>query len=68
MDIELTSILNLIHRGGYEIDVYTYLTTYMVTKLEALESSNATLSAQLKAVKKINKGRNAAIDALCEED
>ena len=40
----------------------------MVNDLQKADKENAHMSAQLRAIQKINRGKNEAIDALCERD
>ena len=40
----------------------------MAVKITNLEKDNAEMSSCLRAIKKINGGKNEAIDALCEKE
>lgn len=64
----LTEVIAEIHHHGYEADVYSHLCDFMASRFKALYSENCGLKAQMRAIKKINNGKNEAIDALCERD
>lgn len=64
----LYEILKEIHKEGYEIDIYKHLSEWILVNNTALTNDNAALNACLRAIKKINNGKNNAIDALCERD
>ena len=49
-----------------EIRAVKILMGFIEGDTKHLEKDNAEMSACLKAIKKINKGKNDAIDALCE--
>lgn len=49
-------------------EVFLILSKMMVNDLNKVDKENAQMSAQLRAIKKINRGKNEAIDALCERD
>lgn len=49
-------------------EVFLALSRMMVSDLQKADKENAQMSAQLRAIKKINRGKNEAIDALCERD
>lgn len=49
-------------------EVFLTLSKMMVSDLQKADKENARMSAQLRAIKKINRGKNEAIDALCERD
>ena len=49
-------------------EVFIVLSKMMVSDIQKVEKENAHMSAQLSAIKKINRGKNEAIDALCERD
>ena len=49
-------------------EVFIILSKMMVIDIQKVEKENAHMSAQLSAIKKINRGKNEAIDALCERD
>ena len=49
-------------------EVFIILSKMMVSDIQKVEKENAHMSAQLSAIKKINRGKNEAIDALCERD
>ena len=49
-------------------EVFSILSKMMVRGVQTVEKENAHMSAQLSAIKKINRGKNEAIDALCERD
>ena len=64
----LEQILSEIHKGEYEIEAYEYLSRCLVRRVQLKDREALTLSAQLKAIQRINKNRNQAIDALCERE
>lgn len=49
-------------------EVFLVLSKMIVSDLHKLDDENSRMSAQLRAIKKINRGKNEAIDALCERD
>lgn len=49
-------------------EVFLVLSKMIVSDLHKLDNENSRMSAQLRAIKKINRGKNEAIDALCERD
>ena len=49
-------------------EVFLVLSRMMVSDIQKADKENAQMSAQLRAIKKINRGKNEAIDALCERD
>ena len=59
-------ILNEIHKGGYEFSVFEYLSKYLIKENTRLEKQNSEYRATIRTIKKINRGKNDAIDNLCE--
>lgn len=53
---------------GYEYEVFEKLSKHIVQKQKDLADKNRHIEASLKAIKKINRGKNKDIDALCDED
>nr|DAT96366.1 MAG TPA: hypothetical protein [Bacteriophage sp.] len=53
---------------GKEIDAINFLFNNLCADINKLYHENAEMSSCLKAIKKINKGKNEAIDALCERE
>lgn len=51
-----------------EIKAVKILMGYIERNTDKIESENAEMSSCLSAIKKINKGKNKAIDALCEKE
>lgn len=51
-----------------EIKAVKLLMAYIESNTENLESENRQMSSCLKAIKKINRGKNKAISALCERE
>lgn len=64
MTVEI--ILNEIHKGGYEFSVFEYLSKYLIKENTELEKQNSEYRATIRTIKKINRGKNDAIDNLCE--
>ena len=64
MTVEI--ILNEIHKGGYEYQVFDYLSKYLIKENTRLEKQNSEYRATIRTIKKINRGKNDAIDNLCE--
>ena len=52
---------------GREIDAINFLFNSLCADINKLYKENAEMSSCLRAIKKINKGKNEAIDALCEK-
>ena len=53
---------------GREIDAINFLLNSLYKYINKLDSENSEMSSCLRAIKKINKGKNEAIDALCERE
>lgn len=53
---------------GREIDAINFLFNSVCADINKLNKENAEMSSCLRAIKKINKGKNEAIDALCERE
>lgn len=53
-------------RYGKEFQAIEELLRFVEIKNEKIEKDNATMSSCLRAIGKINKGKNEAIDALCD--
>ena len=49
-------------------EVFIILSKMMVSDIQKVEKENAHMSEQLSEIKKRNRGKNEAIDALCERD
>lgn len=64
MTVEI--ILNEIHKGGYEHQVFEYLSKCLIKENTRLEKQNSEYKATIRTIKKINRGKNDAIDNLCE--
>lgn len=47
-------------------EVFLVLSKMIVSDLHRLDDENSRMSAQLRAIRKINRGKNEVIDALCE--
>lgn len=66
MNSTLLEIMNNINKNNLEVEVWKLLNTSIESKLNELHDNNMEQSASLRAIKKINNGKNEAIDALCE--
>ena len=66
MNNMLMEIMNSIKKNNLEVDVWKLLNNYIELKLNELSENNAEQSSRLRAIMKINNGKNEAIDALCE--
>lgn len=64
--MELGEILEIIHKNGYEHQVYRHLSEYILTDNAALRNDNAELEARLKAIEEVNNKGNNTISALCK--
>ena len=53
---------------GREIDAINFLSNSLYKYINKLDQENSEMSSCLRAIKKINKGKNEAIDALCERE
>ena len=53
---------------GREIDAINFLSNSLYKYINKLDQENSEMSSCLRAIKKINKGKNEAIDALCEKE
>ena len=58
--------ITVICRLGQEWEAIKMLTDLVRADKEISDKQNAEMSSCLKAIKKINNGKNEAIDALCE--
>ncbi|HHX71172.1 MAG TPA: hypothetical protein GX708_24395 [Gallicola sp.] len=66
MNNMLMEIMNSIKKNNLEVDVWKLLNNCIELKLNELSKNNAEQSSALRAIMKINNGKNEAIDALCE--
>lgn len=53
---------------GKEIDAINFLLNSLYKYINKLDQENSEMSSCLRAIKKINQGKNEAIDALCERE
>ena len=60
----LTTIIN----ENKQIDAINFLSNSLYKYINKLDQENSEMSSCLRAIKKINKGKNEAIDALCERE
>lgn len=51
-----------------QIDAINFLSNSLYKYINKLDQENSEMSSCLRAIKKINKGKNEAIDALCERE
>lgn len=63
---KLFEAIGIISSLGEEIRAVQILMSRIELKTNKLEDENAEMSFSLRAIKKINKNENTAIDALCE--
>ena len=61
-----TEAIMSIVRYGKELQAIDDLLSFLKKKIEKTEKDNATMSSCLTAIKKINRQKSEAIDALCE--
>lgn len=61
-----TEILTEIYKENLQVEIYDFLHKEVLRLYQKEQNENAQLNACLTAIRKINKGRNDAIDALCE--
>ena len=66
MNNMLMEIMNSIKKNNLEVDVWKLLNNCIELKLNELSENNAEQSSRLRAIMKINNGKNEAIDALCK--
>ena len=59
-------IMNEIITNGYEYDILRLLTLHITEKQIALDNQNHHYKASIRAIQKINRGKNKDIDSLCE--
>lgn len=64
----LEEILKEIYAQGLQRRVYMILHSAVMSDCDSIIDENMNYSASLAAIKKINKGKNKAIDALCERE
>ena len=60
----IMTIINL----NKQADAIIILASNLDNTMKKIDKENAEMSACLRAVKKINQGKNKAIDALCERE
>ena len=58
--------IKIIISQGKEIDAINFLFNSLCANINKLYHENSEMSSCLRAIKKINKGKNESIDALCE--
>lgn len=63
-----TETIMTIVRYGKEFQAIEQLLKFVEMENKKIEKENATMSSCLKAISKINKRKNEAIDALCDWD
>jgi hypothetical protein len=63
---EINQIIAEITDNNLEVEVYKILHNMILESYEKELNYSMEQSASLKAIKKINQGKNKAIDALCE--
>ena len=66
MNNTLMEIMKSIKENNLEVDVWKLLNNCIELKINELSENNAEQSSALRAIMKINNGKNEAIDALCE--
>ena len=66
--VTLEEILKEIYAQGLQRRVYMILHSAVMSDCDSIIDENMNYSASLAAIKKINKGKNKAIDALCERE
>lgn len=66
--MNLEEILKEIYKNGLQKQVYMILHSAVMEDYKTALNENREYSTSLNAIKKINKGKNEAIDALCEKD
>ena len=65
-EITFIDAISVIRRSGQEWEAIKMLTDLLITDKEITDKQNAGMASCLRAIKKINNGKNEAIDALCE--
>lgn len=64
--MDYTEAIMTIVRYDKEFQAIEQLLKFVEMKNKKIEKENATMSSCLKAIRKINKRKNEAIDALCD--
>lgn len=67
-ELSLCEIINIITQQGLEDAVYGVLHSIIMKDYLKVREKNAEYNSTITAIKKINQGKNEAIDALCESD
>lgn len=67
-EVTLLDAISVIRGLGQEWEAIKMLTDLVKADKEITDKQNAEMSSCLRAIKKINKGKNEAIDALCERE
>lgn len=61
------ALITIINKNK-QIDAINFLSNSLYKYINKLDSENAEMSSCLRIIKKINNGKNEAIDALCERE
>lgn len=68
MQMSFENAIYYIASTNQELEAIKVLTQTLKKHVGHIEDENAHLNSCLRAIKKINKGKSVAIDALCEKD
>lgn len=68
MQMSFENAISYIVSTNQELEAIKVLTQTLEKHIGYIEDKNAHLNSCLRAIKKINKGKSSAVDALCEED
>lgn len=66
--MNISEILNEIHNENCEIEIYKALSEWIVLDRQRRSVEVARCKSVIRAIKKINRGKNKDIDSLCEGD
>lgn len=67
-EISLLDAISVIRMHGLEWEAIQMLHDLVRSDHETMSHQNSEMSARLQVIKKINNGKNGAIDALCERE
>ena len=64
--MNISEILNEIHNENFEVEIYKALSEWIVLDRQRRIVEATRCKSAIRAIKKINRGKNKDIDSLCE--
>lgn len=68
MSKNVSEIMRTIHEAGAEMEVWRILNSHIHSEIIRLKIEKSEQVAVIRAVRKINGGKNPSIEALCDPD